>query len=200
MVVSTGYELHGRTSQKQRTRDALLTAARQLIADGETPTVEATADAAAISRTTAYRYFPNQRALLAAAYPTTELTSLMPEDAPTDVQERIALAVNRYLKDLFASEAQQRTMLRLSLQDDASSHELPLRKGRAIAWFTDALEPARPQLGDDGIRRLVLSIRSAIGPEALVWLVDVAGLSRRQAAAQMRWTAEMLCAAALSQP
>jgi AcrR family transcriptional regulator len=196
MVVSTGYETHGRTSQKQRTREALVAAARQLIADGLTPTVEATADAASISRTTAYRYFPNQRALLGAAYPTTELTSLMPENAPTDARARIALAVDLYLKDLFASEAQQRTMLRLSLED-ASRHDLPLRKGRAIGWFTDALEPARAQLGDDGMRRLVLSIRSAIGPEALVWLVDIAGLSRRQAAEQMRWTAATLCAAVL---
>jgi AcrR family transcriptional regulator len=196
--MSTAYELRGRTAQKQRTRDALLAAARQLISDGETPTVEATADSASISRTTAYRYFPNRRALLAAAFPETEMISLMPPNAPVDPVERVALAVSTYLKQLLAAETQQRTMLRLSLEENAPARELPLRQGRAIAWFTDALEPARPLLGDDGLRKLVLSIRTAVGPEALIWLVDVAGLSRREAVAQMKWTAETLCAAALS--
>ena len=195
--MSTAYESHGRVAQKQRTRDALIAAARQLITDGETPTVEAAADAASISRTTAYRYFPNRRTLLAVAFPSTELVSLLPADAPEDPRARIGVAVAQYLKDLLASEAQQRTMLRLSLEEGGPPHELPLRQGRAIGWFTDALEPARPILGDAGLRRLVLSIRSAVGPEALVWLVDVAGLSRREAVTQMRWSADMLCAAAL---
>jgi AcrR family transcriptional regulator len=197
--MSTAYELHGRTAQKQRTRDALLSAARQLITDGETPTVEATADSASVSRTTAYRYFPNQRALLAAAFPETEMTSLLPSEAPGDPAASVALAVETYLKQLLAAEAQHRTMLRLSLEENAPPRDLPLRQGRAIAWFTDALEPARPVLGDDGVRKLALSLRTAVGAEALIWLVDIAGLSRRQAVAQMKWTAEMLCAAALTE-
>ena len=36
------------------------------------------------------------------------------------------------------------------------------------------------------LRRLVLAIRSAIGIEALVWLTDVAGLSRDDAVDLMR--------------
>jgi hypothetical protein len=36
------------------------------------------------------------------------------------------------------------------------------------------------------IHRLVLAIRSAIGVEALVWLTDIGGLSREDAAANMR--------------
>jgi hypothetical protein len=137
--------------------------------------------------------------LLVAAFPETDMTSLLPPDAPDDAEARIAIAVRRFLKVVSESESQQRTMLRLSLEDGGATRDLALRKGRAIGWFTDALEPARPHLGDDGIRKLVLSLRSALGIEAFVWLVDVAGLSRRQAIAQMQWTAEMLCAAALRQ-
>ena len=59
----------GRVHQKARTRQALVRAARQLLVEGTTPTVEQTAAAASISRATAYRYFPNQRALLVATYP-----------------------------------------------------------------------------------------------------------------------------------
>jgi len=45
----------------------MLAATRELLAEGVTPTVEQAAERAAISRTTAYRYFPNQRALLIAS-------------------------------------------------------------------------------------------------------------------------------------
>ena len=61
---SPGYEQVGRVRQKQRTREALISAARELVADGATPTVEDAASQAGISRTTAYRYFPNQATLL----------------------------------------------------------------------------------------------------------------------------------------
>jgi hypothetical protein len=67
-------------------------------------------------------------------------------------------------------------------------HELPLRQGRAIAWLSEALAPLGPTLGEVGLRRLVLAIRTAVGIESLVWLVDVAGLDRTEAVDQMRWT------------
>ena len=46
---------------------------------------------------------------------------------------------------------------------------------------------------------MVLAIRSATGIEALVWLVDVAGLSRKEAAKQMQWTAATLYRNALDE-
>ena len=51
----------------------MVDATRELLAEGMAPTVEQAAERAAVSRTTAYRYFPNQRALLIASYP--QLTS-----------------------------------------------------------------------------------------------------------------------------
>jgi AcrR family transcriptional regulator len=196
--MSTAYVQSGRTAQKQRTRDALVAAARELVAAGERLTVEATADAASISRTTAYRYFPNLRSLLAAAHPATDVGSLLPSDPPEDPAERLDIVVRGIHRVVLDDEAQQRTMLRLSLEPTPhDADDLPLRQGRAIAWLTEALQPARPAIGDDGLRRLVLAIRSAIGIEALVWLVDVAGLSRRGATEQMRWTAQALLRGAL---
>src|SRR3981081_997325 len=111
MVVSIAYELNGRTAQKQRTRDALIAAARELVADGLTPTVEAASEAASISRTTAYRYFPSQRALLAAAHPETAAESLLPDDAPHDVAARLDLVVTSFTRMIINTEPQQRTML-----------------------------------------------------------------------------------------
>lgn len=199
--MSIPYELNGRSHQKRRTRDALIGAARDLVSQGHTPTVEAVAEAATISRTTAYRYFPNQRALLAAAHPETAMTSLLPDDAPEDVEMRLDLVVAAFTKTVVATEAQQRTMLRLSLEPDAAdAPDLPLRQGRAIAWIEEALEPLRDQMSQADVHRLALAVRSATGIEALVWLTDVARLSRDEAMYLMQSSARALLRSALADP
>jgi hypothetical protein len=60
--------------------------------------------------------------------------------------------------------------------------ELLLRQGRASGWIEEALAPLRDRLTRQGLHRLVLAVRSACGIEALVWLTDVARLSRLEAA------------------
>jgi AcrR family transcriptional regulator len=194
------YELNGRTAQKQRTRDALIGAARELVARGVTPTVEAAAAAASISRTTAYRYFPNQRALLAAAHPETAAASLLPDDAPDDdAAARLDLVIASFSRSILDTESQQRTMLRLSLEaSPAERAQLPLRQGRAIKWIEDALAPLQPEMSTAEVHRLAIAIRSATGIEAFVWLTDVAGLSRGDATKLMRWSARALLDAALA--
>src|SRR5512140_3415920 len=57
----------GRPQQRRRTRMALLSAAAKLLAAGKTPSVTEVADAADVSRRTAYRYFPTQDQLLVEA-------------------------------------------------------------------------------------------------------------------------------------
>jgi AcrR family transcriptional regulator len=193
------YELNGRTAQKQRTRDALIAAAREIVADGLTPTVDAAAEAASISRTTAYRYFPNQRALLSAAHPETAAESLLPDDAPADVATRLDLVVASFTRLIIDTETQQRTMLRLSLEaDPVERSQLPLRQGRAIKWIEEALAPLHGEMSVAELHRLAIAIRSATGIEALVWLTDVAGLSRDDATKLMRWSARALLDAALT--
>jgi len=192
-TVSTAYEESGRTRQKQRTRNDLVAAARDLIASGgAAPTVEEAAAAASVSRTTAYRYFRSQRELLVAAHPEVELTSLLPADVGEDPEVRIRAAVREFMAMVVDTESQQRTMLRLSLEDDTSPRQLPLRQGRAIGWFSEALEPVSDQLGADGVRRLAVAVRAVSGIEALVWLTDVAGLTRDEAIDQMVWSAVAL--------
>jgi AcrR family transcriptional regulator len=196
-VVSTPYQLTGRTGQKQRTRDALVAAARELVASGVAPTVEQAAQAAGVSRTAAYRYFPSRRSLLAAAHPETGLSSLLPANPPTDVAERLGLVVRAFTDLIAQTEAQQRTMLRLSLEaEPAGPTELPLRQGRAIDWIAEALSPLQNELTHKQLHRLVLAVRSAIGIEALVWLTDIARLTREEAAELMAWSAQALLAAA----
>ncbi|MDQ4052668.1 MAG: TetR/AcrR family transcriptional regulator [Actinomycetota bacterium] len=159
------------------------------------PTAEQAAEAASVSRTTAYRCFPSQPALLIAAHAEIEAASLLPAEPGDDPATRLDLAVEKFVGLVLETEAQHRTMLRLSLESDA---DLPLRQGRAIGWCEDALAPLEPGLGKAGIHRLAVAVRSAVGIEALVWLTDIAGLSRDEAARQLGWSAQAMLAHALT--
>jgi AcrR family transcriptional regulator len=197
--MSIPYELAGRTHQKQRTRQALVAAAREMVAQGVTPTVDSAATKACISRTTAYRYFPNQRTLLLSAHPEIEARSLLPENPPEDPEARLDVVIQTFLRLIIDTERQQRTMLRLSLEPDPSLRgELPLRQGRAIGWITEALAPLGDRMSAAKLRRLAVAIRSTAGIEALVWLTDIAGLSRQEAVHVMRQSARALLRTALA--
>ncbi|MEU9393198.1 TetR family transcriptional regulator [Streptomyces sp. NPDC048324] len=196
------YESTGRIRQKQRTRDALLDAARALLDSGHTPTVEQSADAVGISRTTAYRYFPNQRELLLAAIPAIDRPSLLGQDAPDDVCARLEMVMAEQTEILRRWEPQLRAALRLSLDREPRTPRdgrPVLRQGRAITWIEDALAPLAESHPHIDRRRLAVAIRAGSGIEAWVWMVDIAAVSRREAAALMRESAQALLAAALAQ-
>ena len=189
------YELTGRTNQKARTREALIAAARELLAQGVVPTMEGAAAAAAVSRTTAYRYFPNLPALLAAAYPHIEHRSLLGEDPPKDPAARLQIVVEDHTRRILENEPEMRAVLRLSLQG-IRPPELPMHRGLRIAWIEDALAPLRGKMAEDKLQRLIHGIGATLGIEAFVWLTDIAGLTREQAAATIRYNALGLLRAA----
>jgi len=198
--MSISYEQTGRTSQKARTRDALVEAARELLAEGVTPTVEQAASAASVARATAYRYFPNQRALLTATFPELAESSLLGATPPADPRARLELVVDAIARQALQHEPELRNMLRLSLEPDpAARGDLPFRTGRRIVWVADALAPLRGQLPKSQLQRLVHAIAAAVGIDALVWLTDVAGLSRTRAVDVMRWSALALLEAAVAE-
>jgi AcrR family transcriptional regulator len=188
----------GRTSQKARTRDALIAAARQLLARGASPTVEAAATEASVGRTTAYRYFPNSRALLAATFPELEMDSLLGADPPEDPLARLAIVAESMTQRIIEHEPEYRAQLRLALEGEpAESESLPLRRGRRIAWVEDALSPLVRRMPQPELRRLIYGIGATIGIEAFVWLTDMGGLSGEEAAEVMRSNARTLLRSAL---
>jgi AcrR family transcriptional regulator len=202
--VATPYESTGRTAQKSRTRQALVAATRDLLAEGHTPKVEDAAERSGISRTTAYRYFPNQRSLLLAAHPAISPDTLLPADAPTDLRARLDLFMAEFTRYNLTWEPQLRTSLRLSLEPAAGPATGPatgrpvLRRGRAIGWVADALAPLRHSHPHVDVDRLAVAIRSATGIETLIWLIDIAGYTRDEAAATVAATAHALVDAATS--
>jgi AcrR family transcriptional regulator len=196
--MSTPYERTGRVSQKSRTRNALVDATRRLLAQGITPTVEEAAEAASVSRPTAYRYFPNQRDLLWAAHPELSMSSLLPKDAPSDPLKRLDALSDALLQLLLDHETALRAMWRVSLErDDGPQKPLALRSGKRIVWVEDALAPIKNKLGSKRFRKLVLAIAATLGIEPLIWLVDIAGIERGEAAQLLRSSARALLSAAL---
>ena len=196
--MSTDYVAVGRSRQKQRTRDQLVSAARRLVESGDTPRVEEAAEAAGVSRTTAYRYFASQAELLAAAFPETARGSMLPDPAPAEPLDRVAAVAASVVDRIAETEHLQRTMLRLSLGD--APHDLPLRKGRVIPWYEEALEPLRDQLGDERVRRVAVALRAVSGIETRVWLSDVAGLDATEIRALQLWMVHALASRAATDP
>jgi AcrR family transcriptional regulator len=193
MGMAVPYELTGRVNQKTRTRDALIAAARGLLAQGITPTMEGAAAAAAISRTTAYRYFPNLRALLIAAYPHIEEQSLLGPNPPEDPVARLELVTEDQTRRILEYEPEMRAVLRLSLESESTGGpDLPMHRGLRIGWIEDALAPLRDRIEEEDLRRLIYGIGATLGIEAFVWLTDIARLSREDATAIMRSNARAL--------
>jgi AcrR family transcriptional regulator len=198
MGMEVPYLHTGRTNQKARTRDALVVAARRLLAEGVTPTIEEAAAEASVGRTTAYRYFPNSRALLAATYPEIEESSLLGRDPPEDPIARLEIMAESLTRQIVEHEPELRAQLRLALEGEpAGGESLPLRRRRRIRWIEDALSPLRGRMPEGELRRLVLGIGATLGIEALVWLTDMGGLSREEAVEVMRSNARALLRSAL---
>ena len=190
------YESSGRTQQKSRTRQALVDATRELLAQGSTPHVEEAAERAGVSRTTAYRYFPNQRSLLMAAHPQIAPDTLLDPDAPVEPHARLDAFMAAFTRYNIDWEPQLRTALRLSLEQ--AGDRPMLRQGRAVGWIEHALEPVCHTHPDVDVHALAVAIRSATGIEALIWLIDIAGQNHHDAADTVRRTAQALLTAALT--
>jgi AcrR family transcriptional regulator len=191
-----------RLDQKLRTRAALLRAARDLIALGQTPSIADTADAAKVSRATAYRYFTRQDELLAEvpldeAAPT--ITSLFSEDAPTDPEDRVALVQNA-LYDLSRDhETEFRLFLRTSVTRalrDAEGTSDPFRGARRTALLAEALAPLAGELTPAEIERLKTALAMLVGTEPMIVLRDVLRLDHDQARESGEWAVRQLVRAA----
>jgi AcrR family transcriptional regulator len=197
MIHHVPYESSGRVNQKTRTRDALISAARELLAQGVIPTMEGVAATSAISRTTAYRYFPNLQALLVAAYPHFGEQSLLGPEPPPDPMARLEIVAEDQTRRILEYEPEMRAVMRLSL-DGVRPPESPMHRGSRVAWIEDALAPLHGQMPEDKLRHLTYGIGATLGIEAFVWLTDIARLPREEAAAIMRANATALLQSAIA--
>ena len=188
---------------RRRTRRAMIEAATRLVREGASPSVTEVADAAGVSRATAYRYFPTQESLLAEVLVPDLETALAAEALPDDLENRFGAAFTTLWSSDVANEVALRTVLRRGLErppgesvereEEASS----IRAGRRVRWLRNALEPARERMDEESFERLVAAMCLCVGIESLVVLRDVCGLKAKEAEEVARWAAFTLLRASL---
>ena len=157
----------------------MIDAATRLVREGASPSVTEVADAAGVSRATAYRYFPTQESLLAEIIVPDLEAALTDEALPEDLESRFSAAFRTIWSFSIANEAVSRTVLRRGLErppgesvareeEEAGS----IRAGRRVRWLRNALAPARERMDEESFERLV-------GAMCLCWDRVACGVARR---------------------
>jgi AcrR family transcriptional regulator len=193
----------GRVRQKQRTRRDLLATAGRLIAEGGHPTVTEVADAAGVSRRTAYRYFPAQQKMLVEAAlegvrPEVEaaIRAAPPGRTVAEMEQRLDALVRAVQELAVVNEHRLRTMIYLTVLEKPPPG-IRARGSRRIEWIELAAAPLKPRLGKATYARLVSALALIVGIEALVVLRDLRGLSEAQALQASQWMARAVLHEAL---
>ena len=196
----------GRANQKHRTRNDLLEAAAALMRQGQVPSLEEVAEAAQVSRATAYRYFPTQEHILAGTIVLqahvdgdAQLQAVMALDDPAT---RLDGVVKIFHERFATNEVAYRALLRILLQpiDKDNSGEQPnVRASRYVYWLDQALAPLKGTLDEEQYERLFAAIVSATSLEAFLALRDVCLLDAAKAGEVMCWTAQSILKAVLAE-
>jgi AcrR family transcriptional regulator len=200
----------GRVNQRNRTRKAIVDATMTLLASGETPSVDAIAKAAEVSRRTVYMYFPTLDQLLldatAGVLAQQALDSrLAPSDRSDDVESRVE-TLTRSVQGMSPElERLGRALIRLTVESGGREGSLagagaaPRRGYRRVEWIERALEPVRKQLDARRYERLVSALAMVIGWEALIVQRDIRGLSPAAGEELSVWAARALLRATLEE-
>lgn len=190
---------NGRERQRRRTRRAIVTAAAELLAKGESPSMAEVADAADVAKRTVYTYFATIDHLLADAALELSRHTVEPTfDSSTDPTKRLEAFVRGMTRSAAETEELGRTIIRLTLgaPPDAGT---PRRGYRRVEWVERALEPVRDRLTPEGFERLVSAIATVVGWESYIVLRDIRGLGPEEIEGVSVWMATALLAAALAE-
>lgn len=193
------------TGPRARTGRLMLETAIRLMQEGGTPSVSEVAEAAGVSRATAYRYFPSQAALVGAVVdealgPILTWTSTSQEPA-----RRIAELIATGLPRIEAFEATFKAALKLSLDQWARGRagtlgeEPEFKRGHRTDLLRDALAPLEGRLPQAQLERLAQALSLVFGVEVLTVLKDIWGLGSQEAQSVAQWAASALVGAALQE-
>jgi AcrR family transcriptional regulator len=193
----------GRPNQKMRTRKDLLQAAARLMKQGVKPTLEDIAEAALVSRATAYRYFPSMEALLLEAsldVATPNARDLFGDDESGDALARV-LRVDTAMHDMVLAQEPVMRMflanaLERSVRPDVAGEETPTRQNRRSPLIEAALAPARDQMAPETYDTLSKALALIIGTEAMIACKDVLRLNDAESRKVKAWAIAALVDAA----
>lgn len=169
-----------------------------MLAGGKPPSVEQAADAAGVSRRTAYRYFPAQTKLLTEAAleglraPMEAMIAAAPAGPETqDLDVRVAALIDQMQSLAIRHEGLLRTMIHQTVLERSAVAQ-PSRGTRRIDWIEAAIRPLGTRVSRPAYRRLVSALALCGGIEALLVLRDIRGLTETEAIATSRWAARAL--------
>ena len=192
-----------RTNQRYRTRKDLIDAAGRLMKNGHKPSLEEVAEAARVSRATAYRYFPSVEALLVeapidAAAPDWE--ALFAGDGSENPEERIDRAEAAMHRLVFDNEGAIRLMLSAAVtRGNGPDATVPHRQNRRTRLIDAALAPARGRFKKGSYDRLRAALAMIFGSESMVVFRDVLRLDEKAAREVKSWAVRALVRAALAE-
>jgi len=191
----------GRTNQKERTRAAIVAAAREAVATGGEVTMPEVARRALVSEATAYRYFPDLasllREVLAGVWDSPQ-QAMAPVARSADPVERIGFATEFLLREVLAYQGAVRVMIAASITRPPLS---ALRPGRRFGLIDEALRPLNDTMAvrqPEQFEQLKRGLAIVVSAEALFTLTDLVGLAPEEAIASASATARSLTAAAVS--
>jgi len=188
---------------RARMRRMMLDAAMRLMQDGLVPSISDVAEAAQVSRATAYRYFPTQSELIQAAVDEALGPILKWSSTSEDAEQRVGELIQFSYPRMHDFEVPLRGALRLALDQWARVRAGKLAakdamvRGHRIALLTAAVAPLRRKLGKVRTERLTQALSLVFGTEAFVVLKDIWGLDPAEAEEVALWTCRALvrCAA-----
>jgi AcrR family transcriptional regulator len=188
----------GRVNQKQRTRRAIVDAAKRLAASGSEFTMPVVAREALVSEATAYRYFPDLASLLREAdegtWPSPE-DALAPVAGSTDAVERVAFAAGFLFRGVLANQGAVRAMIAASITKP-HVHERPAHR---LGLIDHALAPVAERLGAGGLAQLRRDLAVVLSADALFTVMDLCGLEPEAAIASTVETARRVTRGALAE-
>ncbi|CDX23792.1 Regulatory protein TetR [Mesorhizobium sp. ORS 3324] len=188
---------------RARTRRLMLETATRLMQSGVTPSVSEVAEAAEVSRATAYRYFPSQAALVQAVVDEGLGPILTWKSASNDPERRVAELFATAMPRIEAFEATFKAALKLSLDQWAKQQagtlgsEPAFTRGHRVDLLKDAIAPLKGRLKPRQFKRLAQALSLIFGVEVLIVLKDIWGLDSRDMMAVAEWAAGALVRAAM---
>ena len=193
----------GRVNQKQRTRRAIVDAAKRLAASGGEFTMPVVAREALVSEATAYRYFPDLisllREALEGAWPD-PAEALAPVAHSAQPAVRVAFACEYLLRGVHAYQGAVRAMISHTITAPADA---PMRPGIRFGLIDYALAPFEspagpPALAPDAMASLKQDLAVVVSAEAFFVLTDLCGLAPDDAIRSAARTAATLTSAAFA--
>ena len=190
---------------RARTRKLMLETAVALMQRGETPSVSDVAEAAEVSRATAYRYFPSQAALVHAVVDAGLGPILEWRSDSVDAEARLLDLLALSMPRIQEFEATFKAALKLSLEQWARTRagtigqEPPFKRGHRVELLQSAIAPLRLTLGEPEFLRLAKALSLVYGLEVLIVLKDLWGLEFEETQAVASWAARALVRAAVNE-